>query len=102
VRKSANRYVPRVSVRHDTLGEQSVISYMRKFHFAVSGNAFCDFSRLRSNRLPGKVVASRIEQEDLGVGALPKALHEAAEFRLTAFLIRLNEILALDGKSIGN
>src|ERR1017187_5219176 len=56
----------------------------------------------RSNFLPSKVVASRIEQEDLVVETLPKALDEATEFRLTASLVHLNEILALDGKSIGN
>jgi hypothetical protein len=102
VRKSANRYEPRVSCRHDTLGEQSVISYTSKFHFAVSGNALTDISHLGSNFLLSKVAASSVEQEDLVVGSLPKALNEATEFRLTASLVHLNEILALDGKSIGN
>jgi hypothetical protein len=59
-------------------------------------------SSLRSNFLPSKVVACGIEQEDLIVGTLPKALHEATEFRLTASLVCLNEILALDSKSIGD
>jgi hypothetical protein len=102
MRKFADRYVPRVTDRHKTLGEQSVISYTSKFHFAVRGSAVSDMSCLRSHSLPGKVVASGIEQEDLVVGTLPKALHEAVEFRLAASLIRLHKVLALDAERVGN
>src|SRR6202035_3645178 len=72
-----------------------------KFHLAVS-SARSNISRLRSNFLPSKVVASGIEQEDLIVGTLTKALYVVTEFRLTPSFVRLNEILCLDGKSIGD
>jgi hypothetical protein len=102
VRKFANRNILRMSIRHDAFGEQSPISHPSELHSAVRASAFSDISGLRTNFLPCELAACGIEQKDLVVGTLPNAQHKATEFRLTAGLVRLDKILGLDGKSVGN